>query len=160
MTACACSEIRSSEDKKPDPECDSVSGPEIPFMNLKILGLLLALVTGVLPLTAQTTYRSFPSDCVGYFSGFAIDASGRLYGFGDVFGMWRSDDAGLVPTSELNNHVTSGGRAVTSVGQIRFRKLSATESAATLVTVFEHVAVTDSTSSPAGRLARVKISSP
>ncbi len=63
-------------------------------MNLKIPGILLALVTGFLPLTAQTTYRSIPMDCGGWFSGFVVHSSGRLYGFGDVFGMWRSNDAG------------------------------------------------------------------
>ena len=61
----------------------------------KIHSILLALLTAFLPFTAQTTYRTIPTDCGGWFSGFAIHSSGRLYGFGDVFGMWRSDDAGL-----------------------------------------------------------------
>jgi photosystem II stability/assembly factor-like uncharacterized protein len=40
-------------------------------------------------------HRSIPLDCGGWFSGFAMHSSGRLYGFGDVFGMWRSDDSGM-----------------------------------------------------------------
>ncbi len=56
-----------------------------------------AVSLGTIALQAQqseTTYRSIPLDCGGWFSGFSIHPSGRLYGFGDVFGMWRSDDAG------------------------------------------------------------------
>lgn len=56
--------------------------------------LSLALMSAVLPSNAETTHRSIPLDCGGWLSGFAIHSTGRLYGFGDVFGMWRSDDAG------------------------------------------------------------------
>ncbi len=66
------------------------------------MGTLLALLTLpasiALPMTrpveAQTLYKSIPLDCGGWFSGFASHSSGRLYGFGDVFGFYRSDDAG------------------------------------------------------------------
>ena len=58
------------------------------IFRLLLLGFTTALAQ------AQTTYRAIPMDCGGWFSGFAIHSSGRLYGFGDVFGMWRSDNAG------------------------------------------------------------------
>jgi hypothetical protein len=43
------------------------------------------------PTRAQTTFTSVPLDCGGWFSGFAQADDGTLYGFGDVFGAWRSD---------------------------------------------------------------------
>ncbi len=43
---------------------------------------------------AQTLDRSIPLDCGGWLSGFSIHSSGRLYAFGDCFGLWRSNDAG------------------------------------------------------------------
>lgn len=64
---------------------------------VSVLALLAGVVGGA---AAQSTRqkalenRSIPFDCGGWFSGFAIHSSGRLYGFGDVFGTWRSDDAG------------------------------------------------------------------
>ena len=39
------------------------------------------------------SYHAIPLDVGGWFSGFAVHSSGRLYGFGDVFGVWRSDDS-------------------------------------------------------------------
>ena len=38
--------------------------------------------------------RPIPLDCGGWLSGFSIHSSGRIYAYGDVFGMWRSDNAG------------------------------------------------------------------
>jgi photosystem II stability/assembly factor-like uncharacterized protein len=71
---------------------------------LALTGLTTALgVACAQPAPAPTTpeaktpaisYRSVGLDCGGWFSGFAMHSSGRLYGFGDVFGMWRSDDSG------------------------------------------------------------------
>ena len=43
---------------------------------------------------AQTTYGEIPLDCGGWVSGFAQHPSGRLYGYGDIFGVYRSDDFG------------------------------------------------------------------
>jgi hypothetical protein len=40
------------------------------------------------------THTSIPLDGGGWFSGLNIHSSGRIYGYGDVFGTWRSDDAG------------------------------------------------------------------
>jgi len=59
--------------------------------------IALAFATGAASATEtpRPTYRSIPLDCGGWFSGFSMHSSGRLYGFGDVFGMWRSDDGGL-----------------------------------------------------------------
>ena len=45
--------------------------------------------------SAQTPYRDIPLDCGGWVSGYAQHAgTGRLYGFGDIFGLYRSDDFG------------------------------------------------------------------
>lgn len=77
----------------------------------RALRLLFAFLTAVLlaPLCglAQTTYRSIPLDCGGWFSGFAVHSSGTLYGFGDVFGMWRSNDAGQTWTYLLGDQTTN-----------------------------------------------------
>lgn len=43
---------------------------------------------------SKVSVRSIPLDIGGWVSGFSIHSSGRLYAYGDVFGMWRSDDAG------------------------------------------------------------------
>ncbi len=53
---------------------------------------LLAFTGGAL---AQTPCRDVPMDCGGWVSGYAQHAgTGRLYGFGDIFGLYRSDDFG------------------------------------------------------------------
>ena len=58
-------------------------------------GLALILSLTFLSLTAQAqTLKAVPLDCGGWFSGFAQADNGRLYGYGDVFGAWRSDDGG------------------------------------------------------------------
>ncbi|HEX8656221.1 MAG TPA: hypothetical protein VF690_01730 [Hymenobacter sp.] len=44
--------------------------------------------------TQAQTFKAVPLDCGGWFSGFAQADNGRLYGYGDVFGAWRSDDGG------------------------------------------------------------------
>lgn len=60
-----------------------------------MLILAFAAITVFLsaPLQAQT-FKSVPLDCGGWFSGFAQADNGPLYGYGDVFGAWRSDDGG------------------------------------------------------------------
>lgn len=52
------------------------------------------LLTGPVPLVGQVADRAVPLDCGGWLSGFAVHSSGRVYAYGDVFGMWRSDNAG------------------------------------------------------------------
>jgi hypothetical protein len=42
----------------------------------------------------EVTLRSIPLDCGGWLAGFSVTKTGRVYAFGDVFGMYRSDDAG------------------------------------------------------------------
>src|SRR4028118_1886082 len=54
----------------------------------------LAVNTNVATNAPEVTVRSIPLDIGGWVSGFSIHSSGRLYSYGDVFGMWRSDDAG------------------------------------------------------------------
>ena len=46
------------------------------------------------PPTQTAPLTSIPLDSGGWFSGLSIHSSGRLYGYGDVFGVYRSDDAG------------------------------------------------------------------
>jgi len=58
-------------------------------------GLALAASAVLLSFTTQAqTFKAVPLDCGGWFSGFAQADNGRLYGYGDVFGAWRSDDGG------------------------------------------------------------------
>jgi len=62
-----------------------------------IAGLIhpLAGVAQTMRAPAQVvTHKSIPLDCGGWFSGIVAHSSGRIYGYGDVFGFWRSDDAG------------------------------------------------------------------
>jgi photosystem II stability/assembly factor-like uncharacterized protein len=64
------------------------------FRSLLALGCVL--LSAFLPrATAQTPYRDVALDCGGWVSGYAQHAgTGRLYGFGDIFGLYRSDDFG------------------------------------------------------------------
>lgn len=57
---------------------------------------LLALFPMASPgmLCAQVADRAVPLDCGGWLSGFAVHSSGRVYAYGDVFGLWRSDNGG------------------------------------------------------------------
>ena len=67
------------------------------FYNHILLCLALNCVwafTFLAPVSAQTTFKAIPLDCGGWFSGFAQAEDTRLYGYGDVFGAWRSDDGG------------------------------------------------------------------
>jgi len=75
---------------------------------LAFCGLALAVVS---PASAAVTHKSIPLDSGGWFSGLNIHSSGRLYGYGDVFGTFRSDDAGQTWTymnrnmaARLNEH--------------------------------------------------------
>jgi photosystem II stability/assembly factor-like uncharacterized protein len=43
---------------------------------------------------AEVTMRPVPLDCGGWVSGFSVTKTGRVYAYGDVFGLWRSDDSG------------------------------------------------------------------
>lgn len=60
---------------------------------IAITALLASLFFLACPVQAQT-FKSVPLDCGGWFSGFAQADNGRLYGYGDVFGAWRSDNGG------------------------------------------------------------------
>ena len=61
---------------------------------LRMLGAVGAALSLALPGVAAPTHKSIPLDGGGWFSGFAVHPSGRLYGYGDVFGVFRSDDSG------------------------------------------------------------------
>lgn len=58
----------------------------------------LALWGGLLgfspPASAQAVHKSIPLDVGGWFSGISVHSTGRVYGYGDVFGAWRSDNSG------------------------------------------------------------------
>ena len=56
--------------------------------------VLIASVSFLSSPTQAQTFKAVPLDCGGWFSGFAQADNGRLYGYGDVFGAWRSDNGG------------------------------------------------------------------
>jgi len=58
-----------------------------------VLGFGLLLPPFLAPPAAAQTFSAVSLDA-GWFSGFAQAYDGRLYGYGDVFGAWRSDDGG------------------------------------------------------------------
>jgi photosystem II stability/assembly factor-like uncharacterized protein len=58
-----------------------------------VLGLAL-LPSFFTPQVSAQTLTAVPLDGGGWFSGLVQAADGRLYGYGDVFGAWRSDDGG------------------------------------------------------------------
>ncbi len=65
--------------------------------SLLLRSILTAFAIGIAvnsPLSAQNTYRDIPLDTGGWVSGFAQHPSGRLYGYGDIFGLSRSEDFG------------------------------------------------------------------
>ena len=64
---------------------------QLGLKTLAFCGLALAALS---PASAAVTHKSIPLDAGGWFSGLNIHSSGRLYGYGDVFGTFRSDDAG------------------------------------------------------------------
>ncbi len=74
--------------------------------------LLLGFITVFAP--AQTPYRDIALDCGGWVSGFAQHPSGRLYGFGDIFGLYRSDDFGAT-WHFLQNSLTKDATFVAGV---------------------------------------------
>ena len=59
-----------------------------------VLGFALLLPPFLAPPAAAQTFSAVSLDGGGWFSGFAQADDGRLYGYGDVFGAWRSDDGG------------------------------------------------------------------
>ena len=82
-----------------------------PSMRQLMAGLVLAASTALLSLpTHAQTFKAVPLDGGGWFSGFAQAADGRLYGYGDVFGAWRSDDGGM--NWSYLNWAIPGGDAV------------------------------------------------
>jgi hypothetical protein len=46
------------------------------------------------PPLPEPSYRDIGLDCGGWFTGLEQHSSGRIYGFGDVFGVWRTEDFG------------------------------------------------------------------
>ncbi|TAG08184.1 MAG: hypothetical protein EAZ42_11650 [Verrucomicrobia bacterium] len=62
----------------------------------------------------KISYHAIPLDVGGWFSGYAVHPSGRLYGFGDVFGVWRSDDSAK-SWSFLLGDVVEGGYFVNAL---------------------------------------------
>lgn len=64
-------------------------------MNTPRLGRLaftgLGLLLGASAHAQTPVHKSIPLDCAGWFSGLDISSGGRLYGYGDIFGVWRSD---------------------------------------------------------------------
>ena len=77
-------------------------------MNLTRLFLALPLLGILASALAQPIYREVPLDAGGWVSGFAQHSSGRLYGYGDIFGVYRSDDFGA-NWRFLQAGVTEGG---------------------------------------------------
>jgi hypothetical protein len=68
-------------------------------MKLRHAALVLASVSSLLlaypQAQAQATYKEIGLDCGGRFLGFCTtNVPGRIYGYGDVFGTWRSDNYG------------------------------------------------------------------
>lgn len=63
------------------------------FRRFTSFASLLGLAA-TLPLHAAPRYTAIPLDGGGWFSGLTQAADGRLYGYGDVFGAWRSDNGG------------------------------------------------------------------
>lgn len=82
-----------------------------PIRAFVFLSLVFSATFSVL---AQTTYRDVSLDCGGWFSGFSQHSSGRLYGYGDIFGLYRSDDFGVSWTF-LQASLTESETAVTGV---------------------------------------------
>jgi hypothetical protein len=66
------------------------------------------------PKAAGITHKSIPLDGGGWFSGITTHSSGRLYGYGDVFGAFRSDDSGNT-WSYLNGSITTDDNFVSGM---------------------------------------------
>jgi hypothetical protein len=85
------------------------------FCAMSLTTLSLATLWLAMPLPSiAATYKSIPLDTGGWLSGYAIHSSGRLYAFGDVFGTWRSDDAGNSWT-DMQRDFTIGDGTVTGI---------------------------------------------
>lgn len=79
-------------------------------------GIALTAIASAELITAalgQNTFSEIPMDAGGWVSGFAQHSSGRLYGYGDIFGLYRSDDFGANWTF-LQNKFTEGATFVSS----------------------------------------------
>jgi hypothetical protein len=82
---------------------------------MKVVALLGLALTASVPVEAQS-HKSIPLDAGGWFSGFAVNKpTGRLYGYGDVFGGWRSDNNGAT-WKFLNNTII--GRVDSNSGNV------------------------------------------
>ncbi|HEX8834473.1 MAG TPA: putative Ig domain-containing protein, partial [Abditibacteriaceae bacterium] len=95
------------------------------------LALLLGLSLFTRVSHAQTpTYKAVSLDAGGWVSGFAQHPSGRLYGYGDTFGVYRSDDFGanwrFLQNSLTENATTVYGLDVSTTDANRVAFLGAT----------------------------------
>jgi len=81
-----------------------------------VLGVVLLYGMSVLAHAQAPTYKAVPLDAGGWVSGFAQHSGGRLYGYGDTFGVYRSDDFGanwrFLQNSLTENATTVYGLAV------------------------------------------------
>ena len=87
--------------------------PQMPMARFGLI-LLIALSAARAAPGDQPSYRQIPLDCGGWFSGFAVHPGGRLYGYGDVFGAFRSDDSGKT-WHYLNGSLTTDDNFVTGM---------------------------------------------
>lgn len=85
------------------------------FCAASVATLSLATLWLASPLpSSAATYKSIPLDTGGWLSGYAIHSSGRLYAYGDVFGTWRSDNAGNTWT-DMQRDFTIGDGTVSGL---------------------------------------------
>ncbi|HEX8575623.1 MAG TPA: T9SS type A sorting domain-containing protein [Flavobacterium sp.] len=73
-----------------------------------VVSFTLVASATFLSFSAQAqTFKAVTLDCGGWFSGLVQADNGRLYGYGDVFGAWRSDNGGT-NWSYLNWSIPNG----------------------------------------------------
>jgi hypothetical protein len=89
------------------------------YIGLKTLAFcamsMAALPPAVMPTaSAQVIHKQIPLDAGGWFSGLAVHSSGRLYGYGDVYGTFRSDNFGE-SWQYLQNKFTSNDNFVSGM---------------------------------------------
>ena len=104
------------------------------FRSVSIVLAIIAFLCGIpSPARAQASaYKSVSLDGGGWVSGFAQHSSGRLYGYGDTFGVYRSDDFGanwrFLQNSLTENASTVYGVAVspTDANRVAFLGSSGT----------------------------------
>ncbi len=54
---------------------------------------IFAIIHLTVPTCGQITHQRIPLDCGGWFTSLVAHPSGRIYGFGDVVGAYRTDNA-------------------------------------------------------------------